>query len=976
MGKNSILTLLLLSLATNMQADNKEGNASDNIATSEVEAVAPPMATKKDGWLKRAVRWFGDAWTGYDPKYSIPSFYDWAVHLQNTSSLEWLRTETDEGMDIEMQSRFSHKLGPYFGWRFLFYGTTIDLNTIGKPKAQGKNEFTLSINSNLLNLDLIRRRTGGDFDIKKLRFKDGQGNVEDYTDWVQTYDLGQYIKNSLTGFNVNVFTNHRKYSNPAAFSNGAIQLRSAGTPILGFGYTHQKVESDISWVFADLAAEMATDEQGEPILTEENAERLAELYGEEGSPDYYSALYTLLDYAWPYLTNTAEKRNLARTFLTNRIPTVTRIDDWHLQLGYAYNWVFSRRLMLGASLVLSPGMKRVRANNEGSLTYEMADEFSQLILDHEGYNVSPAYFKYYFDDTHVNMNVFGRLSLTWNYNRWRAGFMATYSNYYYNHKGMDVDNAFGNLTAYVGYCFGRKKEYRHNGEKRQDYINAALTKRQIEEMRDTMPAGNLAAAPLDSRPAFAPLETKPTRKYHADHFDIDIEGCDLVEGPDGLYGTFEVEDGYITPGQDSKGRLAVGTVLPVDRNGVIELHAGHDASFRAGNWWKSQLKIDQIVNHWYPEMLYYAIKGRLTLHLRGRIFGSRKPVKMVIEDVCLNRGKEAKVFKQMGVQSFRSQSAYSIEGNVEVEGRPYRVYIEQHSRGAKSVLYVSRVLPSMSHWMKAIDDATPISRISMPGTHDSGSSSVPESAVARTGHTQNFAVSEQLCDGIRAFDIRLKSDMHYGHTMKCRDRFDTTLEEWEQFLQENPSEMLVVLVGSDEGGRWSDEMKQNYRALIDKYPHRFVEQFSPDMPIGQLRGKILVVRRQEDCPFGRLLKFENNATFQYDCFSVEDVYKEFKSWKKIKLVEQHLREAYENDDPTRWYFTFCSIAWSPRRHTPYSYAWGARNIRKPINKTLYEIIELKDYTEMGVIFMDYYNNHGENPQLVQSIVSSNFTPDR
>ncbi|MCR4919217.1 MAG: DUF4421 family protein [Prevotella sp.] len=948
---------------------------------ADQQASTATVSTQKKGsWLKRAVSWFGDAWSGYDPAYSVPSFYDWAVQLQNTSSWESLETKSQEGMDVMMRSRPSHKIGPYFGWNFLFYGATIDLSTIGKPKTKGKNEFTLSINSNLLNLDLIRRRTGGDFDIKRMRFTDFTGHTTDLTDWVRQYNAGDYIKNSLTGFNLNIFTNHRKYSNPAAFSNGAIQLRSAGTPIVGFGYTQQKVESDIAWIFSDAAADLSVDEHGNALFSDQIWESNLEKYSDMGDIGAFFALYDMLDNAWPYMTSTPEKANVARSLLTNKFPTLTKIDDWHLQLGYAYNLVFSRRLLLGLSLVASPGIKHVRSTNEGSFTNEMADVFAELVNSHEGTNLTSNDFILDFDDRHVNLNIFGRASLVWNHNRWRAGVTGTFSKYYYNHHGMDIDNSFANLTAYVGYCFGRKKEYRHDGAKRRDYIMAALTKSQIAEISDTLPRSNvstraaIAALPADSlrRSPYAP---GGTRRYHLDHIDLDIQGCDLVAGPDGRYGTFEITDGYVTPGQDSEQRTVAGTVLDIDKDGVMSFKMGHNSSIRAGNWWKSQLRKDQIVNQWYPELLFYALRGKLTLNVRGRIFGTKQPVQLVLDDVCINRGKEARTFKQMGVKTFRSRSAHSIEGQALVNGRQCRVYIEQRKRGKSTQLYISRFYPAMSSWMKHLSDNKPLSRISMPGTHDSGSSSIASNAIGSAGHTQNFAVGEQLRDGIRAFDIRLKSDMHFGHTLKCRERFDSTMVEWDRFLADNPSECIVAMVGSDEGGKWSDEMRQNFQTIIDKYPHRFVENFAPATPLGQVRGKILVLKRQEQCPFGRLLKFQDNAVFSYDGFHVEDVYKEFKSWKKLRLVEQHLRESFEADDPGTWYVTFCSIAWSPRRHTPYSYAWGARNIRKPININLNMLIEMKDYSELGMVFLDYYNNHGENPQLVQSIVKSNFQID-
>ena len=115
--------------------------------------------------LLKPLKWVGKNWSDYDPRYSVPSFYNWAAHLQNTTTQEWLTMESPEGMDVKMRSQMSNRLGPYFGYNWLFYGVTVDLNSLGKSQHR-KNEFTLSVNSNLMNIDLIRRRTGGDFDIK------------------------------------------------------------------------------------------------------------------------------------------------------------------------------------------------------------------------------------------------------------------------------------------------------------------------------------------------------------------------------------------------------------------------------------------------------------------------------------------------------------------------------------------------------------------------------------------------------------------------------------------------------------------------------------------------------------------------------------------------------------------------------------------------------------------------------------------
>ena len=171
-------------------------------------------------------------------------------------------------------------------------------------------------------------------------------------------------------------------------------------------------------------------------------------------------------------------------------------------------------------------------------------------------------------------------------------------------------------------------------------------------------------------------------------------------------------------------------------------------------------------------------------------------------------------------------------------------------------------------------------------------------------------------------------------------------------------------------------MSDSLKNILWPYRHRIAEQFSAVTPLQQARGKILVIRRQEDCPVGKLLRFTDNAVFTDNGFRVEDIYREHKTYRKAKIVAQHLREAYENDDPTLWYITFNTIAWDPRHHRPYNTAWGAKNIRKPMNPALRETIEQKQYTQLGIIFLDFYNDHGDKPQLVNSIINSNYTPEQ
>lgn len=964
------------------------------------------ITKKKSTFMQKVLKpfkWFGQNWSAYDPRYSTPSFYMWVGQFQNTFSNEWLDIKYPDNNEIKMHSKLSSKIGPQLGYSFLMYGYTLDLFALKGTKR--RTEFTLSINSNLLNADIIYRRTGGDFVMSKLKtgvYSEADKGITplDVTDIANMHNVGDLMKYDVTGLNINYFTNHKKYSNPAAFSNGAIQLRSVGSPILGIGYTHHKLGSSVCDVIETSAFNSVFNELSkQPDVLNGMLNNLSNRYNtsitdlsslrhfmidtyESGNIATYkkftsdifnNPLVQPLIFGKMVYDDGNNVTNITNTEvfsqLLNDLPSTTTIKDLHLQMGYAYNLVFSRRLLLGLSVIASPSVKWIRYDNNRNLSNIAAEELASAMNKYfDVVDVSPDIFRSNGKYTQLGVNAFGRASLTYNFNRWRAGFNANASAYLLKSDDMSINNIYGSVNVYVGYCFGRKKQYRWNGKDREAYITAALTKRQIEEMKDTMPQSN-----IDNGASY--LNEYGNTRYKSDKFNFEIIGCDLVKGPEGEYGMFEIQDGLITAGQDTEGRLRPGTVLYMDKDGSLTVTAGHKPNFLPANWWKSQLTLRQTPTNWYPEMLHYGLKGKLTLYVRSHTFGTKKPVKVEIENFCINHGVETKQFFQIGAQDFYSHSSYSIIGTADVNNRLCRVYIESKKRGTKNYVYINRMKASGSKWMKYIPDDRAISRISIPGTHDAGTASLPENNLTSMGHTQNFTITEQLYDGIRAFDIRLKKNMKYGHTMTCRDGIDETLVDIRKFLADNPSEFLVAMIGSDEGGKWGAEMIDNFNKLMNQYKDILVEDFDAKTPISQVRGKVLVIRRQEDCPYGKLLKFEDNAIFDYDCFKVEDVYKQHKTYKKIKLVEKHLRDAYENDDPTKWYISFNSIAWDPRHHKPYYSAWGAVNVRKPMNKALREVIETKGYSNFGMVFLDFYNDHGDKPQLVEAIINSNFHVD-
>lgn len=498
--------------------------ASDMTGRQDTLSAAKKKKTTFFQAVAKPVKWIIRNWSAYDPAYATPSFYMWAAQMQHTVSCEWIDLGYD-GVTMNMRSKVSQKFGPYLSYSFIGNSFAVDFNAAtGKNR---RNEFTLSINSNLMNVDLIRRRTGGDFMVTNLDIMGLDRGTYDFSELAEHHKVGDDVRYDITGININVFTNHKKYSNPAAFSNGAIQLRSVGSPIVGLGYTHQKLANSITNNFMDFAAQKCGYEKFDGSLELLNKM----LYGESLTGNNYAVM--------------AVGQAV--------VPSVVKVDDYHMQLGYAQNFAFSRRFLLGMSLVASPGVKVITADNHSSHQYTFRNEIAHEVdkplplvkemiqsgelkvegqanrdyimnLDH----VSPDVYEINHRSTSLGCNFAARASLTYNYNRWRFGVNANFNGYVYNRDDFNFYNSYGSLTAYAGYCFGRKKQYRIGGKNREAYVNAALTKSQIAEMRDTNPESNIAKASA----------TGKRTRYHHDRIDFNISGCDFVMGPDGTYGTY------------------------------------------------------------------------------------------------------------------------------------------------------------------------------------------------------------------------------------------------------------------------------------------------------------------------------------------------------------------------------------------------------------------------------------------------------
>lgn len=227
---------------------------------------------------------------------------------------------------------------------------------------------------------------------------------------------------------------------------------------------------------------------------------------------------------------------------------------------------------------------------------------------------------------------------------------------------------------------------------------------------------------------------------------------------------------------------------------------------------------------------------------------------------------------------------------------------------------------NLSSWMRALKDETPLSALSIPGTHNSPTCHRALPSV----RCQATSPPEQLQNGVRFFDIRLQPEnpqdltkdglvlVHsvFPISLTGAKYFRDLLKEVFTFLDQNPSETVIISVKREGTGNATDA--QLSRILRDHYAGDVNRWFTaPRIPtLGEARHKIVLIRRfgledglrNEWGGAGWCINAENwadntpNATCPSGDVCVQDFYEVLDTQnidKKVQYSEEHLARAAE-----------------------------------------------------------------------------------
>lgn len=172
-------------------------------------------------------------------------------------------------------------------------------------------------------------------------------------------------------------------------------------------------------------------------------------------------------------------------------------------------------------------------------------------------------------------------------------------------------------------------------------------------------------------------------------------------------------------------------------------------------------------------------------------------------------------------------------------------------------------IDELSTWMSMINDDTLVTDIVIPGTHDSGTMGMNSFA-----ETQDKSYLEQLQRGFRYFDTRVMysgGDFYMYHSIKGKMKYSQVLSDVKTFLDENPTEFVVLDYQHMDGGKDSVIFDMLEEKLGDKLVNVEGDDniaFIESLTVGEIRGKCLIFVGKEQNQLDRPYQMprDNDAT--------------------------------------------------------------------------------------------------------------------
>lgn len=326
-----------------------------------------------------------------------------------------------------------------------------------------------------------------------------------------------------------------------------------------------------------------------------------------------------------------------------------------------------------------------------------------------------------------------------------------------------------------------------------------------------------------------------------------------------------------------------------------------------------------------------------------------------------------------------------------------------------------------ARWMTQLDDDIAIQDLSVPGTHDSAA--LEGFTHFNLSETQTWKIEEQLQNGIRFLDLRVKiMFQHKGLAMYHGDDalydparphgfdqlyYKAVLQKCVDFLKQNPREVIILSVkceGDTKYDGWTveDWFRQIANEVAADNPPGTWDKWwdyrsNVNATLGSVRGKMLLWRRfpregkdqtlDYSQPFGLDLtpmndRYDNTKgsdwytpqggySYVQDHYKSASVHEKFAVWSNTLGIAQESRQNPHHQHVNRQFFNFSSIG--AGKH-PGDYAKVMNPaVKKWLSATLTGKSPAGDLgatavrSGFGVLPMDYPNR-----EIVDLLIQANF----
>lgn len=341
-----LLLILILSVAPCLLHAQTEG--ADSLETNAAERRHAARAEKDSifwshvpadchiDWRRHRARPFRDFcmdlahfFNTYDTTYVERNRYNFRFMLGNTNFFQIYRIagrdeETNVRQLLTLAPDYAIKVGPRAGWRWLNVGYSFAV----APSGSKASELNFAAYNSRIGCDMNWQHSDGPFNLRRVR---GVENLPEYS--VKGTKVSG-VETTTMAFNVYGVLNYRHFSYPAAYNACTVQLKSAGSLIVGASYDYQRFQYDPE------AAEHAVQQ----VYLRVNPDA-------SSAPDLIDALRV-------------------RSVNYHRIG---------VNVGYGYNWVPAPGLLISVSATPSLGFKKQEGANISSQM--LVDNFRNFHLD-------------------------------------------------------------------------------------------------------------------------------------------------------------------------------------------------------------------------------------------------------------------------------------------------------------------------------------------------------------------------------------------------------------------------------------------------------------------------------------------------------------------------------------------------------------------------------------------------------------------